>query len=52
MPCRRRCAVVGGRGYVRLARSFIPQAFGGTTPDSIKWRAANGTVITTIRPSS
>jgi hypothetical protein len=37
---------------VRLPRSFIPQAFGGTTPDSIKWRAANGTVITTIRPSS
>ena len=37
---------------VRLRRSFIPQAFGGTTADSIKWRAANGTVIRTIRPSS
>jgi hypothetical protein len=37
---------------VRVPRSFIPQAFGGTTPDSIKWRAANGTVIRTIHPSS
>jgi hypothetical protein len=37
---------------VRLPRTFIPQAFGHTTPDSIKWRAANGTVIRTIRPSS
>jgi hypothetical protein len=37
---------------VRLPRSFMPQAFGGTTPDSIKWRAANGTVIRTIHPSS
>ncbi len=37
---------------VRIPRSFIPQAFGGTTPDSITWRAANGTVIRTIHPSS
>jgi len=37
---------------VRIPRSFISQAFGGTTPDSIKWRAANGTVIRTIHPSS
>jgi hypothetical protein len=37
---------------VRLPRSFITQTFGGTTPDSIKWRAANGTVIRTIHPSS
>lgn len=37
---------------IRVPRSFIPQAFGGTTPDSIKWQAANGTVIRTIHPSS
>ena len=37
---------------VRLPRSFVPQAFGGTTPDSIQWRATNGTIIRTIRPSS
>jgi hypothetical protein len=37
---------------VRLPRSFIPQAFGGTTLDSIEWRAANGTIIKTIHPSS
>jgi hypothetical protein len=37
---------------VRIPRSFIPQAFGGTTPDSIRWRAANGTVIRTTHPSS
>jgi hypothetical protein len=37
---------------VRVPRSFIPQAFGGTTPDSIKWRTANGTVINTVHPSS
>ena len=36
---------------IRVPRSFIPQAFGGTTPDSIKWQAANGTVIRTIHPS-
>jgi hypothetical protein len=36
---------------VRVPRSFIAQAFGGTTPDSIKWRAADGTVIRTIHPS-
>jgi hypothetical protein len=37
---------------VRVPRSFIPQTFGGTVPDSIKWRAANGTVTRTIHPSS
>jgi hypothetical protein len=37
---------------VRLPRSFIPQAFGGATLDSIEWRAANGTVIKTIHRSS
>jgi post-segregation antitoxin (ccd killing protein) len=37
---------------LRLPRSFIPPEFGGTTPESIKWRAANGTVIRTIHPSS
>jgi hypothetical protein len=37
---------------VRLRRSVIPQPFGGTTPDSIAWRAVNGTVIRTIHPSS
>jgi hypothetical protein len=37
---------------VRVRRSFKPQAFGGTTADSITWRAANGTVIRTIRPGS
>jgi hypothetical protein len=37
---------------VRVPRSFVPQAFGGTPPDSITWRAANGTVIRTVHPSS
>jgi hypothetical protein len=37
---------------VRAGRGFIPQAFGGITPDSITWRGASGTVIRTIHPSS
>ena len=37
---------------VRLPTNLIPQAFGGTTPDSITWRAANGTVVRTIHSSS
>ena len=36
---------------VRIPRSFVPQAFGRTTADSITWRAANGTVIKTTRPT-
>jgi hypothetical protein len=37
---------------VRVPRRVIPQAFGGTAPVLITWRAANGTVIRTIDPSS
>jgi hypothetical protein len=37
---------------VRVPRRVIPQAFGGTAPVWITWRAANGTVIRTIHPSS
>jgi hypothetical protein len=37
---------------VRVPRRLIPQAFGGIAPDWIKWRAANGTVIRTIHPST
>jgi hypothetical protein len=37
---------------VRVRRSFIAQVFGGTSADSIQWRAANGTIIRTTRPGS
>ena len=43
---------VGNVFVVWLPRTFVPGAFGGITPDSITWRAANGTVIKTIHPSS
>jgi hypothetical protein len=37
---------------VRLPRTYVTQAFGGITPDTTIWRAANGTVINTIHQSS
>ena len=37
---------------VRVPRRVTPQAFGGSAPVWITWRAANGTVIRTIHPSS
>jgi hypothetical protein len=36
----------------RLPRTWVPQSFGGISPDLITWRAANGTVIKAIHPSS
>ena len=42
---------VGNVFVVRLPRTFVPQAFGGITPDTTIWRTANGTVIKTIHSS-
>jgi hypothetical protein len=43
---------VGGVFEVWLPRTWVPQSFGGITTNQITWRAANGTVIKTIHPSS
>lgn len=39
---------VGNVFVVRLPRTYVTQAFGGITPDTTIWRAADGTVIRTI----